>query len=140
MSRENVEFVSALLDGTAGMDKRAILAALPELIAGTCDPDIEWVEDPQRPDRQVYRGHEGVLRSWERWLEHWEEWDTEVERLIDCGESVLVIARERARGATSGATVGSRNYLVFTIRAGRIIRYQEFYDEKAAHRAAGLAG
>ena len=40
---------------------------------------------------------------------------------------------------TSGASVSSRNYLVFTIRAGKIARYREFYDEQEALKAVGLA-
>jgi ketosteroid isomerase-like protein len=139
MSRENVEFVEALLAAAGEMDKQAILEALPEVIAQTCAPDIEWIEDPQRLDSQVYRGHQGVLRSWERWLEHWDDWAAEVERFVDCGENVLVIARERGRGTKSGASVSSRNYLIFTIRDAKITRYQEFYDERAALAAAGLA-
>jgi ketosteroid isomerase-like protein len=138
MSRENVEFVEGLLAIAQDMDKQAMLDALPELIAQTCDPDIEWVEDPQRADRQVYRGHEGVRRSWERWLEHWEEYGGQAERFVDCGEDVLVVAREQGRGATSGASVSSRIFAVFTIRAGKIARYQEFYDERTAHEAVGL--
>src|ERR1700704_1399943 len=67
MSQQNVNLVEGLLSGAAAMDKQALLDALPELIAQTCTPDIEWLEDPQRADGQVYRGHEGVRRSWERW-------------------------------------------------------------------------
>src|ERR1700704_6559624 len=88
MSRENVEFVEGLLAGVGEMDKQALLAALPELIAEACDADIEWVEDPKRADGGVYRGHEGVRRSWEQWLEHWEEYDGEAELVIDCGDDV----------------------------------------------------
>jgi ketosteroid isomerase-like protein len=139
MSKENVEFVEGLLAGAGALDKQAILAALPELIAQTCDPDIEWVEDPQRADGQVYRGHAGVRESWERWLEHWDEYQAEFERVIDCGDDVLVIARERGRGTTSGVSVSSRNYMVLTIRASKIARYREFYDEQEALEAAGLA-
>jgi ketosteroid isomerase-like protein len=139
MSQENVEFVEGLLAGAGDMDKHALLAALPELIAQTCDPDIEWVEDPQRADGGVYHGHVGVLRSWERWLEQWDDWGGEFEQFIDCGDDVLVVAHERGRGATSGASVSSHNYLVFTMRAGKIARYREFYDEQAARKAVGLA-
>jgi hypothetical protein len=85
MSHENAELVEGLLAGARDMDKQALLAALPELIAQACDPDIEWVEDPQRADGQVYRGHEGVRQSWERWLEQWDEYAAEFERFIDCG-------------------------------------------------------
>src|SRR5438132_13192139 len=101
MSQENVEFVRGLFAAADGMNKQALLAALPELIAQTCDPEIEWIEDPQRADGRVYRGHEGVLESWERWLEQWDEYGYEAERFVDGGDTVLVISREHGRGATS---------------------------------------
>ena len=63
MSQQNVEFVKGFLAAGAGMDKQALLAALPELIAQTCDPAIEWVEDPQRADSRVYRGHVMTFRD-----------------------------------------------------------------------------
>ena len=139
MSQENVEFVEGIFAvGTEIEDKQALLAALPEFIAQSCDPDIEWVEDPQRADSRVYHGHEGVQESFERWLEQWDEWGGEAESFIDCGDDVLVISRERGRGRMSGASVSTRNYLVFTIRAGKVARYQEFYDEHAALKAVGL--
>jgi ketosteroid isomerase-like protein len=46
---------------------------------------------------------------------------------------------DRGRGRTSGASVSSRIYSVWTIRAGKIARYREFYDERAALEAVGLA-
>jgi uncharacterized protein len=138
MSHENVEFVKGLLAGTVDMDKQALLAALPELIAQVADPDIEWVEDPQRADGQVYRGHEGVKHAFERWLEQWDEYGYEAERYVDCGDDVLVIARERGTGMTSGASVSSRIYSVWAIRAGKVARYREFYDEQTALEAVGL--
>jgi ketosteroid isomerase-like protein len=138
MSQANVEFLENLFAGAANLDKGSFLAALPELIAQTCDPEIEWVEDPQRADRQVYRGHAGVRESWERWLENFDEFGGEVERMIDSGDKVLVLLRERARGSLSGATISQRLYAVFTFRAGKIVRYEEFYDKPAAFEAAGL--
>ena len=79
MSQENLEFVEALFAATGSMDKQALLAALPELIPQMCAPDIEWVEDPGRADGTIYRGHEGVRQSWERWLEQWDEWGGELD-------------------------------------------------------------
>jgi ketosteroid isomerase-like protein len=61
------------------------------------------------------------------------------ERVIDCGDDVLVVAREHGRGAMSGTTVSARNYWVITIREGKILRYREFYDEAAALEAVGLS-
>jgi len=140
MSQENVELVEGIFAGTETGDKRALLAALPDLIAQFCDPDIEWVEDPQRADSRVYHGHEGVRESFERWFEQWDEYGSEAEHFIERGEDVLVIAHERGRGRTSGARVSARSYWVFTIRGGKLARYQEFYDERAALKAVGLTG
>ena len=127
------------MSASAGMDKEAILAALPELVPQLCDPDVEWIEDPVRADGRTYRGHAGVIESWTRWLEQWDEYGAEVERIIDCGDEVLVYTRERARGAASGATVESRHFGVWTIHDGKLLRYREFYDEQAAREAAGCA-
>jgi ketosteroid isomerase-like protein len=137
MSQENVDFVAGLLAGTEALDKQALLAALPDVIAQTCDPEIEWVEDPQRADGRVCRGHDGVRESWERWLENFDEWGFEVERISDYGDRVLVVCAERGRGSVSEAEVSARNYMVFSFRAGKILRYQEFYDEAQALEAAG---
>jgi ketosteroid isomerase-like protein len=140
MSRENLEFVEGLLAAAAGMDKQALLVALPDLIAQVADPDIEWVEDPRRADGFVYRGHEGVEQAFERWLEHWDEYGYEAERFVDHGDDVLVIGREHGRGMTSGASVSSRIYAAWTIRGGKIARYREFYDEQEALAAVGPEG
>ena len=138
MSRENVEFLEGLFAGAADLDKKAMLDALPDLIPQVCDPDIEWVEDPRRADRRVYRGHEGVRESWERWLENFDEYGFEIERIDDCGEKVLVIGREEGRGTASGATIGQRIYSVYSFRGGKISRYEEFYEKGDALDAAGL--
>ena len=140
MSQENVEFLEDLFAGANDMDKQALLDALPDLIPEMCDPDIEWVEDPRRADRRTYRGHEGVRESFERWLENFEEWDFEVERMVDCGDRVLVVTREEGRGSLSGASISQRNYMVFTFRDGKVARYEEFYEERDALEAAGLRG
>src|SRR3954452_22317633 len=114
MSQENIDFVQGLFAATSGMDKEVLLSALPELIAQACDPEIEFHEDPQRVDGRVYRGYDGVLKAFERWLEHCDEYGTEAERFIYCGDDVLVDARAPGRGAGSRATVSGRIFVVFT--------------------------
>ena len=138
MSQQNVELVQGLFAGVAGADRQTLLAALPELIAQGCDPEIEWVEHPDRADARIYRGHSGVLESWERWLENFDQYSFEVEEIVDCGDDVLVVGREEARGAASGAPVSLRDYWVMTFRDGKLLRYREFTEERAARQAAGL--
>ena len=139
MSQENVDFLAGLFAGAESVDKETMLAALPDVIEQMCDPEIEWVEDPQRADGRVYRGHEGVRESWERWLENFDEYGFEIERISDHGDRVLVVAVEHGRGSASAAEVSAHIYLVFTFRAGKVLRYQEFYEEEQALEAVGLS-
>jgi hypothetical protein len=53
----------------------------------------------------LYRGHEGVRQAMEQWLEQFDEYSYEPREIVDCGDDVLVIAREEGRGGASGATV-----------------------------------
>jgi ketosteroid isomerase-like protein len=138
MSGGNVEFVEALYAaGAAGSDKATLLANLPEIVAQLCDPEIEWIEDPNRADGRTYRGHAGVRESWERWLDAFDEYSFEVEQVVDCGDDVLVVGSEQVQSA-SGVPMSSPNYALLTIRDGKLLRYREFHDESEARRAAGL--
>jgi ketosteroid isomerase-like protein len=134
MSQENVELVKGIYRASAGGDTRQIIDALPELIQQTCDPEIEWFEDPKRADGRTYRGHEGVLESFKQWFEQFDEYEFELER----GSSTAGTASWSRRATTSGAPVSARLYQVLTFRDGKVLRYQEFYDEQAANEAAGL--
>jgi ketosteroid isomerase-like protein len=132
VSQRDVELLEALFAGAQSLDREAMLAALPQLIPEMCDPEVVWVEDPTRADSRTYRGHEGVRASWERWLENFDEYGVEVESMSDHGDRVLVTGVERGRGRASGAEVSARVYVLCTFRAGKILRYQEFYDEQDA--------
>ena len=106
---QNVEFVKGLYGAAEALDKQQLLDALPALIEQSCDPEIEWFEDPQRADSRIYRGHEGVLRSFTQWLEGFDEYGFVVEDVIDCDDDVFVAAREEERGRASGAPVRLRD-------------------------------
>jgi ketosteroid isomerase-like protein len=67
-----------------------------------------------------------------RWLEHLDRCRIDVESITDHGDRALVVAVEHARGSVSAADVSARIYIGVSFRAGKILRYQEFYDEAAA--------
>jgi ketosteroid isomerase-like protein len=132
MSEANVALLRSLFDGPQSVDREALLAALPTMIPEVCDPEIEWIEDPTRADAMTYHGHDGVRESWTRWLENFEQYSVELESIADHGDRALVVAVEHGRGTTSAVDVSARVFIVVTFRAGKILRYQEFYDERAA--------
>ena len=131
MSEANVELVRGLLT-ESDLGKDEILAMLPSVVAHAFDPGVEWVEAPERADGRVWRGHQGILDSWTRWLEDFEDYRVEALTIEDHGDRGFVAAREHARGLASGATTTAEIFSVFTIRDGRIVRYEEFYDEARA--------
>ncbi len=116
MSEENVAFVRGLFEGGAGMDMQALLDILPEAVAQAFTEDAQWEEDPSRADRQVWRGHDGIMASWRRWLDQWDDYSFEVGDLEDHDDRVFAVITEQARGESSGANVSATNYLVLTFR------------------------
>lgn len=135
MAQENVELLTGLFAAADGFDKQALVAALPQMIPEICDPEIEWIEDPKRADGRIYRGHDGVRESFAIWLENFDEYGFELGSIEDHGERVLVTAVEHARGSASGADVSAQIYMLCTFRDGKILRYQEYYDEQDARAA-----
>ena len=58
---------------------------------------------------------------------------------IDAGERVVVVGRMRGEGKASGAEVDQSYAGIWTIRGGRVIRWELGYeDRRAALEAAGL--
>jgi ketosteroid isomerase-like protein len=56
----------------------------------------------------------------------------------DYGERVLVTCDWHVRGMGSGVEVDTRLFLLFTLRAGKVTRLENFGDEQEALEAAGL--
>jgi hypothetical protein len=139
VSAENVEFVRGVYAATEGLPREDLLAALPEMIREGCDPEVEMIETPERVDARTFHGHDGVLECWTRWLDQWDEYSFELEHLEDHGDRVFAVAHERGSGRASGAPADALLHQVWTLRNGKLVRYQEFYDEAAA-RAALSAG
>jgi ketosteroid isomerase-like protein len=134
MSQENVEIAAGWYE--VATSKTDLLAAM-ERTMESCHPNVEW-SAPE--DGTTYRGREGVRQRLEEWLESFDDYSFVVERIVDCGgDDVLVVGREVATGAMSGAEVRAVDYQLLTIRNGLIVRIREFYDEGNAVEAAGLS-
>jgi ketosteroid isomerase-like protein len=76
--------------------------------------------------RRVYRGIEPTRRWWREWLAAWGAVRVEYE-LIEAGDRVVGVFRQRMRGLYTGIDVASGRYaMVFTFRNGLIVR-AKFY-------------
>jgi ketosteroid isomerase-like protein len=134
MSNEDLETVKGLFSAFESGNPQELRAMLPAAVEQLCDPEIEFVETPERVDARTFHGHQGVLEAFNRWLDQWDRYNAAPESFEDHGDDIFVVAREEGRGH-SGATASARLYLIFSFRNGKVRRYREFYDEQAARAA-----
>ena len=131
MSQENVDAVASVYAAFARRDD----AGAFEFYAD----DIEWDLSRGMTDGagSVYRGHDGVRRSFRDLLASFASIDFTVEEITDVDDRVLVTVHERYFGRESGVEVDRRHYAVYHFREGKIVRMRVFLDRGEALEAAG---
>src|SRR5215210_4049606 len=96
MSQANVELVREFHGRFAAGDRRSWRQYFA--------PDVVWdASQSHLPVAGVYHGHDGVERFFAEWLPIWDDYAVENDELIDAGDSVVVVFRQRGRGKGSGA-------------------------------------
>jgi ketosteroid isomerase-like protein len=137
MSQENVELARR---ATESFDRHGVEAVSssgfwsPEVVFGFTPTDI--------PGLGVYRGYDEIRAFFE---EDWfgafpfEEWGVEIEELIDHGDQVIAMSRQRGRGGSSGAAAELEFVTINTLRDGEIVLVEFYLDRERALKAAGLS-
>ena len=126
MSQQNVQIIRAAFEAWEGAGMVAVLDFLA--------PDIEWKVRVDLPDAQLYRGHEGIRELMSHFDEVMEDMWFEHQDLIPVGDDqVLAPLRWGGRGKGSGMDFDEdREAWVFTVRAGKIARVEEFATREQA--------
>ena len=133
MSRQNVDAFRAVIEA---INERGADADL-ELL----DRAIEFREDPEFPDAQVYRGRDEVVRNFREFSAAFEYYRFEIEDLRDAGDDkVVAVLREQARGKASGVRVDRRSGWVATFRDGKVLSFEIYLDPAHALDAVALRG
>lgn len=133
MSDENIEIMrranEAFIEG--GFDSERFLAFL--------DPSFVFEEPPEQPAPRVARGREAAVKMYSQFEEAWEEHRSEAEeiRALD-DERVLTLSIEHFRGR-DGIEVHQPCGTIHTLRDGKIVRMQPFWERANALQAAGLS-
>ena len=99
--------------------------------------DLRRFPGPDLAD--VYVGRDEVIKGSRHYWGTWVDYSVEAEEIIDGGPSVFVLLRERGRGKGSGVPVDRRQYQVWTVRRGCIVRWESFGSRAEALEAAGLS-
>jgi ketosteroid isomerase-like protein len=134
MSQENVEIVREFFAASHRRDTEGALALL--------DPEVEWdaTRLPLPLPRRIFRGHSGWREFWSEVYEDMSDVRYQIEEFRGAGEQVLAIAHGTGRGRRSGATSEFRQFLLYGLRNGRIVRMCAYVDKREALEAAGLSG
>ena len=133
MSQQNVDAFRAVIEA---INERGADADL-ELL----DRAIEFREDPEFPDAQVYRGRDEVVRNFREFSAAFDYYRFEIEDLRDAGDDkVVAVLREQARGKASGLRVDRRSGWVATFRDGKVLSFEIYLDPAHALEAVALRG
>jgi uncharacterized protein len=111
--------VDALKRGYAALN-RGDLSVVRELL----HPDMEWHEPAPSPDAGTHRGRdsfEGFLRGW---LESFDEFRIEPEQVVEHGGRLIAVVHQTGKGRSSGARVDARLAHVWTVEAGKAVRWE----------------
>lgn len=109
------------------------LAALRETLA----PDVEWTEMAGFPLAGTYRTPTGVTTNvMEKLAQDWTDWTAHDDTYITEGEHVVVLARYTATHNSTGNPLNARVVHHFTVRAGLIVRFEQFVDTALVRAAA----
>jgi ketosteroid isomerase-like protein len=142
MSQESVELVMGLQrapddDFAQLIRDDEMWAQLAEAVAPFVHAEAETVR-PGLPGGRTYTGLDGFRESWLDWLAPYAEYRTEVEEAIDCGGRVLLLQSSSGRLEGSTKEVKLAPAVVYTVRDGKIARFEPYADRAQALEAVGL--
>ena len=127
---ENVEVVRSVYEAWA----RDELPGPAHLL----DAQIEYVNPPGAVEPGSRRGLDAFSQAVRDAFEGWETWQIEPERFVPGGDRVAAVVRYRAHWRVSGVDVEAHESALWTVRAGKVVRYEWFHGPNDALEAAGL--
>ena len=141
MSKENVELLRAMIpppevDVAALFRDDELFEQLTNAFEAVIDPQVEAFANWTGGTRYV--GVEGFRQLWLDWLEPWESYHIEVDEMIDAGDKVLCLIRDRGRRPDVDAEVEIIASSVWEIRDGRVVKVGFYTDRGDAFEAAGV--
>ena len=131
MSRENVELVRRIY-------AEGLLDGAPEPLLALAVEDVEYVNPPEAVDPGVRRGATEVAQALRNLAESFDSSRHEVHELFDAGEAVVASVSFRTRSRGSATEVVQAEAHTWTLRDGRVVRFEWSRDLAAALEAVGL--
>ena len=130
MSQENVEVIREAWRATNRGDVDALLGLMTD--------DADFRPPSHRLDGVTFRGHAGVRAWMERTKETWSKLEGSPHKVASAGEHVVMAVDTRAIGHDSGVPINQREFVVYTMREGKIAAIIAYPNEHDALKAVGL--
>jgi ketosteroid isomerase-like protein len=108
-------------------------------LAAAYATDAELVDRANAPDQSAaVTGRDAIREVTGQWLAAFDEFRCDIEEIFEVGDAVICAARWHGRGRASGAATDIRQYDVYELRDGEVIRATlGFRSEEEAREAAG---
>jgi ketosteroid isomerase-like protein len=125
MSEQNVQLVRRIYDvWDRGESARDLIAE-----------DLKYVNPSYAVEPGTLTGRKSLTLV----RDTYEDFSIRVERFIDAGDDVVVLARYTASGRGSGVQLEGEHGYVWTVRDGQAVRFRWFSSHAEALAAAGLS-
>jgi ketosteroid isomerase-like protein len=93
------------------------------------DRDVEWHFMDGFPHGGIRHGVDAILeQTFEPLMSDFDDWHIDVEEILEASEAVIGLGRYRGRDRATGRPVTAAFCHVFRVRAGRVVKVQQFTD------------
>ncbi len=129
LQEENIKIVQQLYSAFAKRDINTIV--------GLLSPDVEWGEpaNPFNPAGGTRHGHQGFLEWLNMGRQAEEILVLEPRKMLTDNDSVAVVGYMKCLAIPTGKTYESDFVHLVTIKTGKVIKFQEFFDTYIAGEA-----
>jgi ketosteroid isomerase-like protein len=121
----------------ASVDSAEVDQAIEQLLAFLA-PDFEWHQDPMYFSARGIRGAEEMRTFLDETRDTFEQWRYDADRFEEQEGRIVVTGRIVGRGRRGGEAFESEFGHVWTLRDGKGVRLDSWFDATKALRAAGV--
>jgi ketosteroid isomerase-like protein len=121
--QSNVQVIQEAYAAFQRGDIQSILNSLSE--------DVEWIAPGVEPVAGTYRGKEGAAQFFRKVKETVEFSAFEPREYVAQGDRVIALGNYRGTGSATGKSYQSDWVMSFTLRDGKVTKFQEFTDTAA---------
>jgi ketosteroid isomerase-like protein len=106
---------------------------------GLVADDVEYVNPPDAVEPGTQRGADGWRQAMRRVNESFDVMGIDLDRVVELDDRCLTLINFRIRGRTSRVEGASEQGMIFTVRDGKIARFEWYSSHEDTLAAAGLA-